>query len=262
MPMRNFNSKLRNHFINLIEEQKVLNYSISFIEYIFWDFDKFIISNNFNDGVLSRELVDAWSMQRINENLNTRNSRLYPIRLLAKYLLVLGIEAYIPGKQGSTEYATPYIPTRKELKIFFQTIDLWHHSFHYLNYTELIYPVIFRLYYCLGLRLNEVVCLKIDEVDLTNGSLYIRHSKGDKDRIVYVSADLLELLKIYNKKIEKCCNRERYFFPGCSNMKIDAAKKMSKTSIDAKMKYFWKLSFPQWIGKRPTVHCLRYHNLS
>jgi integrase len=42
------------------------------------------------------------------------------------------------------------------------------------------YQVIFRLYYCCGLRLAEACNLRVNDVDLNEGVLKIMQSKGEK----------------------------------------------------------------------------------
>lgn len=57
---------------------------------------------------------------------------------------------------------------------------------------------ILALLYSTGLRRAEVAALDINDVDLTDGTVYVRHGKGDKSRLVPLgqsaSADLLAYL--------------------------------------------------------------------
>ena len=64
-------------------------------------------------------------------------------------------------------------------------------------------PEIFRLLYCCGFRLNEVLTLRVGDVDLKRGVITVRNAKHGKDRLIPPSFDLVERLQIYADKLEK-----------------------------------------------------------
>jgi integron integrase len=57
------------------------------------------------------------------------------------------------------------------------------------------YQLMAKLLYGAGLRLNEVIRLRIQDVDFENAQLYIRNAKGNKDRIAILPNSLIEELK-------------------------------------------------------------------
>ena len=59
---------------------------------------------------------------------------------------------------------------------------------------------IIKLLYGSGLRLNELLHLKVNDINSENMILHIRKSKGNKDRVVMLSENLLQELRIYFKK--------------------------------------------------------------
>ncbi len=59
--------------------------------------------------------------------------------------------------------------------------------------------ILTTLYAC-GLRLNELIGLKLTDVKSKEGFILIRQSKGNKDRIVQLSDRLLSLLRSYFKE--------------------------------------------------------------
>ena len=65
---------------------------------------------------------------------------------------------------------------------------------------HLIMPVLFRILYCCGLRLGEVLRLKVSDVDLTSGVLLIRDSKNGNDRYVPMSQELTASAAIMRQK--------------------------------------------------------------
>ena len=251
------NSKLAPHIEGLIAEKNASGYSFSGSASMLYSFDAFIIAEGLDSGYLDERAVREWELLKPTENLNSRNLRVSTVRMLAKYMTSLGDDVCFPLSHCSEEYTVPYIPEREELhKLFFHidSIRCLHSAF---SRFDIEYPIIVRLYYCCGLRLNEVVVLKRSDVNLEAGSLYIRHSKGDKDRLVFIADDFLALVRSFDAKMESKYIRDReWFFPG-----FYVTHHFTNTTIDKKFKEWWMGAFPNWEGKRPTVHALRNHNL-
>src|SRR5437899_1729618 len=68
------------------------------------------------------------------------------------------------------------------------------------RYRGLVYETIFALLYGLGLRVGEVVRLRLADVDFTRDLLFIRESKFRKTRIVPLGPNLAQRLKRYVEK--------------------------------------------------------------
>ena len=73
--------------------------------------------------------------------------------------------------------------------------------------------MIFRLLYTYGLRSSEARLLSTDDVDLAAGKIYIKGSKGWEARVIYVSADMLDLLCRYDCIISRLLPGREAFFP-------------------------------------------------
>ena len=56
------------------------------------------------------------------------------------------------------------------------------------------------LAYQSGLRLSEIASLQVTDINSQNMTIHIRSAKGDKDRIVNMSANTLALLRQYAKQ--------------------------------------------------------------
>lgn len=59
------------------------------------------------------------------------------------------------------------------------------------------YRIPVKLIYCCGLRLSECLSLTIHDIDAEGGKLWIRKSKGKKDRMVPIAETLIEDLRRY-----------------------------------------------------------------
>lgn len=251
---RRFASKLAPFIEGLISEKKACGYDFSTYISHLARFDSFIIDNGLDTGELDEPLFSAWAVHLETENQNSRNSRVHAACELADYMKCLGHNVFHPYRLGNNERTTPYIPNKTEIERLFFYIDCSRVQNKGFERFNIEYPILIRLYYHCGLRLNEAIRLKREDVDLLHGSIYVRHSKGDKDRLVFLSDDFLALVINYDNKIEATFIQGReWFFPG-----FYGNSPFTKNSIDKKFKAWWMGAFPYWKGKRPTIHSLRH----
>jgi integrase len=217
-------------------------------------FDRFIAESHFDDGKLTRELVLAWSVQRPNEGKGYRKQRAATIGPLALYMISLGVEAYILHNTGTYWIPDPYILTGKELHDFFETVDNFRTPQYAYKRFSPAYSTLFRLYYCCGLRLSEGINLLRTDINFENGIINVRHSKGDKDRAVFMSPDVVEMCRGYDSQTDEILPNRKWFFPGRNPM-----EPFKKSSIDARFKELWEKTYQSMTrGKIPTVHSLRH----
>ena len=72
------------------------------------------------------------------------------------------------------------------------------------------YRLLLQTAYAAGLRVSEVVALQITDIDSQRMVLHIRCAKGRKDRLVPLSALLLQRLRDYWRRYRP----QRWLFPG------------------------------------------------
>jgi len=91
---------------------------------------------------------------------------------------------------------------------------------------------IITLTYSVGLRVSEIVNLKIEDVDSNRMLIHIKNAKGRKDRIVPLSQTVLELLREYFKEYKP----KEYLFNGQFGGKYStgSCQKIYKKYIDNK----------------------------
>jgi site-specific recombinase XerD len=107
------------------------------------------------------------------------------------------------------------------------------------------HKAIIALLYCCGLRISELLNLVIADIDIDRKQLFIRESKGRKDRYVGLADSFLPLLSNYLTSYRP----KYYFVEGVNN------KKYSAESI---RKFLKKSCFNAGIKKRVTPHTLRH----
>lgn len=249
-----YRSQLAPYISGLIRQKRADGYSYEFEAYMLEHFDRFCIENGYDSGRLTRDLVMAWAEQRPTESKNYRNQRVSFVRQLALYMISLNMEAYIPRAFESNAVSVPHILSRDEIHEFYKVVDSFLPCQTKFQRFALSYSVLFRLFYCCGLRLSEGCYLKRSAVNLQNGCLSIYQSKGHKDRVVFMSGDMLEMCKNYDKLMQKLVPNREWFFPG-----RDESKPFSKTSIDKKFSHFWNMTpYAGKVDEVPTVHSLRH----
>ena len=191
---------------------------------------------------------------RPTEGKNYRNQRVSFVRQLALYMRSLGKNVYIPKHFASETVAVPHILSRTELRSFFSVVDAYkppQPSFRRLVWA---YRVLFRLFYCCGLRLSEGCYLPRFCIDLNNGTIKILHSKGNKDRLVFLADDVRALCREYDQGMQSIIADREWFFPGWHLNRPIRAR-----AVDKKFSEFWnKTPFAGTVDKKPTVQSLRH----
>lgn len=211
-----FKSEMLSHYNDMLDLKVSLGYSrhtysahiVSFIEYCF---EKHPDGDN-----ITKEMTDGWLAEHEFKTQNTRRLAVINIRHFTKYLNAIGKKAFIPDSDYNvkTQRFVPYIFSDEQLKRLFDSIDSVKPDAK--NHAEIMLPVIFRLEFCCGMRPNEPLALKIGDIDLKSGDIFIKKSKRGKDRHIIMSEDMRRLCGIY----DAAAGEREYFFPYWNNKRI------------------------------------------
>lgn len=82
----------------------------------------------------------------------------------------------------------PYVPTEEELKHYYNIVWQMRNTKHMVLIKVLLYT---------GVRVQELVNLKIEDVDFDRCQIRINQGKGGKDRIVPFPQDFREILMLF-----------------------------------------------------------------
>ncbi len=94
--------------------------------------------------------------------------------------------------------------------------------------------VMYRLMLTSGLRIQEAINLKFEDLDFEKGILYVKGGKGDKDRETMLDKDLEPIMGLYLKEREKLNSKEPNIFlnqngrPVSSDTSLTAVKRYAK----------------------------------
>jgi len=182
-----------------------LNYSIHtkeiYIHYIkqfIETLDKQIIHCNHND---FQNYLDSYNFSSRSQ----QNQIINAIRFLYKYVLNKKYNK-VSFKRPKKENNLPQIIDK----------DLLLKSIS--NIKNLKHKSIISIAYSVGLRVSEVINLKMDDINSDRMIINIRQAKGKKDRILPLSQNILNLLREYYKQYKP----EVYLFNGQNSLQYSA----------------------------------------
>lgn len=191
--------------------------------------------NNFKDRPKAKEInaneIEQYLLTKVK--INTRKHARCGIQ--AFYSLVINQPmklAYIPWPKKERKLPQP-IEAEDIQKMLSVCTNLKHKS------------IIALLYGC-GLRISEVLNLKIEHIDSKANVINIIQGKGKKDRIVMLPAELLTLLRAYYVQYKPTV----YLFNGQNN-----APQYSERSINLFLKSIAKTA---GVNSRIHAHLLRH----
>ena len=182
---------------------------------------------------LKRYMVYAMEKQGISEN--TAHSRLNALKFY--YEQVLGKEKFfweIPRPKKPIQL--PKLLNEDEIRRLFNALSNKKHK-----------AMLFTAYSA-GLRVSEIVHLKIAHVDSKRMQVFIEHAKGKKDRYVNLSPVLLDILRNYIKLYKPA--PRIYLFESEQSLQAYPTRTVQQIFTNAKIK--------AGIKKEVGVHSLRH----
>lgn len=225
--------------------------------YWLFRFDQFCVQGHVAVPIVTKELFDAWSVKSPKESKTTQNNRLMALRCFCIHLSSIGIQCHIPHMLPKPEKHIPFLMGEEDIKAFFQEVNAYECRSEVIYFKRLAceYKVLFTLIFCCGLRISEACDLQFQHVDTQHGTIFILHSKGDKDRFIYLADDLNKMCMNYKQQlVDELCHVPRWLFPG-----RHSEEHILKTSVDRKFNEIWnRTGKSRESTKKPTVHSLRH----
>jgi len=147
--------------------------------------------------------VDDWiaTLPR-SLSIGTKSAYISGFSGFAKYLNSININVFVPEYLKSGRDYIPYIFTQEEMRKIFEVADNMTVYRGLNKLTPLQFPILLRMLYGCGLRLGEALSLKISDIDLDSGVIFIRNAKGEKDRFVPMDESLAQLCRHYSIAIQ------------------------------------------------------------
>jgi len=220
-------------YLETLEQKKYSLNTINTYTAYFRDFLRYFSMRDPDD--ISKEEINAYILGLIrkkNISSSQQNQRINAIKFY--YEKVLGREKeYYDMKRPKKETRLPTVLSKEEIDELFEAT------------TNLKHKCILMTIYSGGLRRNELINLRIEDIDSDRKLIKIEGSKGKKDRYTLLSEKLLTLLREYYRVYRPV----KWLFEGMHGNKYSA------TSIE---KIFRKAVSKAGIRKYVTPHSLRH----
>jgi site-specific recombinase XerD len=220
----------------MIEDLRIRNYSPRTIETYVHCIVKFAQYFGKSPELLGPKEIHAYQVYLVNEkraSWTMLNQTVCALRFL--YRTTLGRPwtiRHIP--YARRERKLPSVLSRSEVRRLFAVLENLKHL------------AILMVAYSAGLRVSEVLGLRVSDIDSERMVLHVRSGKGRKDRFVPLSSVLLDVLRRYWVKTHP----RDVLFPG-----EDLEKAMSPMAVAA---FCRKAAVKAGIQKRVTPHLLRH----
>src|SRR2546427_12658980 len=208
-----FQSVLAPFIDRFLQEKHTCGYAYHEPIRILHRFDEFLVREGLATLELPRSIVRNWLAKKPHESAATQQQRITIVRQFTTFLLRAGYPAYVPDSTLSVRKSTfvSRMLTDEELRKFFHAVDALEPTAR-SPLRHRVMPEIFRLLYGCGFRVNEVLKLRVRDVDLDQGIITVRQGKFRKDRLVPPALSLVNRLRTYAGYFE---NRppDAIFFP-------------------------------------------------
>ncbi len=241
----------------LVAEKRAVGYKYASEERALARFRAFCASEFPGLDTVSRASVQAWVAAARARAVKpaTLQSLAAPVRELARWFGRRGIDAYVlpTGVLEKPGRYIPHIYSDRELAALFAATDRCRYCPE-VPFRHLVMPVLFRTIYACGLRCSEARLLRVADVDVENGVLQIRDSKGGKDRQLPVSESLRDRLAGYHATLAGQPGWE-WFFPAAT-----LSVPLTLQNVNRNFRRFlWQARIPHGgRGHGPRVHDLRH----
>ena len=170
----------------------------------------------------------------IKDNSNSYTTQAYSaIKLYCSYIQNQNIE-FKNFPRPKTVKPLPKVLSEEDVtKILNSVTNQKHRTILYVVYSS-------------GLRVSEVVSLKVSDIDSNRMTIFIKDSKGNKDRYTILAEETLNELRSYYKLYRP----KDWLFPG-----IDESEHLSVRSVQ---KVFKKACVKAKVNKDVGIHSLRH----
>ena len=178
-------------------------------------FDQHLCEKNFKGKNLNEEIVTSWSLTLFGKSETIKN-KIGVIRKFARYLNSLGIHSFIPELPIVKSDFIPYIYSDQELQLIFYYADHLTSKKPHLcsSHFNLKIPMAIRILYGCGTRIGETMALQRKDIDLQNGTIFLRNTKFSKERMIPMHDSLRILLERYCLVLGILDKPDAYLFPG------------------------------------------------
>lgn len=217
-------------------------------------FDRFCVEQGITEPVFTTFHASKWLEQKDSESHTTHYSRINASKHFLTYLSIKGYDVYVVRdiKYKGTDFQ-PHIYTDEETDKYFLAVDNYYSAMNKKDSIQ--YPVLFRILFCCGTRINETLGIRKQDIDLDKGIILLNETKNDRQRYVVMGDDLLALVNEYANKCFYLLNNDDYIFTNANGGRLD-----EKTIYEKHREFLFQAKIPYiGDGEGPRIHDWRHH---
>lgn len=205
--------------------------------------------------ILTRSMVEEYVGRRGSESTKTQHQRMSTIRQFALFMNSLGFNFYVFPLNEFVKIKDnflPYIFTHEEIADIWSIVDTMSVSVN-RPHEHYIYPMLLRMLYGCGLRINEALSLQKTDINLDEGVLTINQAKNNITRYVPMSKTLTIYCRHYVQQMTFNLNTEGLFYP-----KPNGEKYHSQTILSTFRNVLSQADIITTQAAKPRIHDLRH----
>jgi len=218
--------------------------------YIYWNKEYILFHDKKHPADMGKKEIEGFLTHlAVDKNVSptTQNQAFNAILFLYKEVLDIDTSEWnIQALRAKRKEHMPVVLTKEEVK-------------QVIFYVNGVYKLMLSLMYGCGLRMNELLRLRIKDIDFGFENIYIWDSKSQKDRILPLPLSLKDDLKIQIDAVEKIHQDDLSKGFGYVNLPHGLERKYSNANKEFK----WQYLFPMKnISKDPrSSKMIRFHIL-
>jgi integrase len=213
IPDIEFKSGLALWFQRFLQEKRAMGLHYVSEALLLRRLDHLLHIKGINGEELPQNIVELWLIPKSYHTPRTTAIYYTLIRQLAGFLIRNEIPAYLPAPKEGPIVRSGYVPwifSHSDIRKLLAATDALPFCGNSPLYHRIM-PEIFRLLYGCGLRVSEVNNLQVRDVDLDEGVLIIRETKGNNTRLVPVVPSMKERLNQYVQLLENRAAQAPFF---------------------------------------------------
>ncbi|KAB3529721.1 tyrosine-type recombinase/integrase [Alkaliphilus pronyensis] len=229
----------------------------SSVYYLLRGMDTFFLQHglSLNSSILTKEMVEKYVARRGVESVKTQHMRMSIIRQFSLFMNRLGFSYYVYPETDFVQIKNdfiPYIFTHNEIERLTKILDKIPISPRYPTY-HIIYPMLFRMLYGCGLRINEALGLKLKNIDIEQGIIRLDATKNNIQRLMPMSKSLHKYCKKYVKRMGFSSSYDGYYYPSKNGSQYNS------TPVYCQFRKFMSMAgIFRENGTTPRVHDIRH----
>ena len=226
--------ELRDPLVNLEREMKIRNFSSKTIKAYLYYNKQFVKFANKDIDCIRNEDIKQYLEYLVDQGFSFSTLNVAINALKFYYTQILKRKFFFDIRHAKKEKKLPVVLSKQEIDKMIKVTENPKHKF------------LIKLLYSTGMRISEVVKIKMSDVDFERKLILVRSGKGKKDRYTLLADSLEETLK----RQSALKNRDDYLFT--------SRNKKSHWHVMSAQKVIKQASQQASINKNVSAHTLRH----